>query len=90
MCDFVSVTSDSDCSLLYLAVHYAHIFLYPPLIVTQLFDSASPFTFLVIDPSKVTCYGQGLGLIPVRRPTSCVINAPAAQRKDIDVRVIGN
>lgn len=51
--------------------------------------AASPFTFLVIDPSKVTLHGHALGLIPVKKPTCFTINAPVAQRKDIDVRVIG-
>lgn len=50
---------------------------------------SSPFTFLVVDPSKVTVTGQALSLVPVKRPTSFVVNAPVAQRKDIEVRVIG-
>jgi len=49
----------------------------------------SPFSFLVIDSCKVTVQGQALGLVPVKKQTSFTLTAPCAQRKDIDVRVIG-
>lgn len=49
----------------------------------------SPFTFMVIDPTKVVMKGDGLGFVPVKRPTSFVISAPYATSQNLEVSVQG-
>jgi filamin len=49
----------------------------------------SPFTFLVIDTSAVSCWGDGLQLVPVNKLASFTVTAPLAQVKDVGVRIIG-
>lgn len=51
--------------------------------------SGSPFTFLVIDPTKVSARGDGLGFVPVRKQTSFSVYAPYATSQDLEVSVIG-
>lgn len=49
----------------------------------------SPFSFLVIDVSNVSCWGDGLCPVPVCKPVCFFITAPHAKAKDIGARVIG-
>ena len=51
--------------------------------------AGSPFTFLVIDVSSVSCWGDGLCPVPVCRPVCFYITAPHAKLKDIAAKVIG-
>lgn len=47
-----------------------------------------PMTFQVLDSSKVTARGDGLGLVQVGCPTAFMVYAPEAKLKDLDIRVI--
>ncbi|ESO00645.1 hypothetical protein HELRODRAFT_192560 [Helobdella robusta] len=49
----------------------------------------SPFSFMVVDKSKVTCKTNNSGFAPVKKLTSVLIQAPMAEMKDIEVKVIG-
>lgn len=51
--------------------------------------NGSPFCFMVIDISKATARGDGLGLVRCGQPTSFFISAPAAQLSDLDVTITG-
>lgn len=51
--------------------------------------SASPFTFLVIDPNNVSCWGDGLTCAAVNKIATFCITAPQAQTQDVSVKVIG-
>jgi filamin len=50
---------------------------------------ASPFTFAVIDIASVSCWGDGLGHIPVKKPANFSVTAVQTQLKDLSVRIAG-
>ena len=51
--------------------------------------AGSPFQFVVIDSSKVTIRGDGLGLVRANHPANFLLTAPPAQLKDIDICITG-
>ena len=49
--------------------------------------SDGPFTFMVLDASKVTARGDGLSLVRVGTPSRFLINAPNAHVNDFEVKI---
>lgn len=67
-------------------VHFA---LCPPLLNECIFIVGSPVRFNVIDTSKATARGDGLGIVPCCQPTAFFVTAPGAQSKDFKISVVG-
>ena len=51
--------------------------------------SGSPFSFKVVDASKVMASGEGLGLVPVNKKATFMVQAETASQQDLDIRITG-
>lgn len=59
------------------------------ILISVFYAKGCPFAFNVIDSSKVSVKGDGLGLVPCRVPTSVLIGCLDSKLKDYEVKVTG-
>ena len=67
----------------HLTFHYVILF------NISFYSTGGPFRFQVLDASKVSASGDGLGLVPAGRAAAFLIDAPGAHVNDFEVKIYG-